>query len=124
VRPPKAAWAQQVEQLIAADAWILDGNYAGTLKRRAAFADEVIVLMYPRLLCLYRAIRRALFNRRPDPKDLGREPLDREFLSFIWHFPQLAQQQLEDLGSLPDLSIVVLQSDAEARRYLFTVPHR
>ena len=122
VRPPKADWVQQVAQLIAADTWILDGNYTSTLKRRAALADEVIVLRYPRLLCLYRAITRAVFNRRPDRKDLGREPLDREFLSFIWQFPKLTQQQLAQLRSFPHLSVVELRSDAAARRYLHALP--
>ncbi|WP_194165348.1 P-loop NTPase family protein [Deinococcus terrestris] len=63
VRPAKAEWVHLVEQLTAADAWILDGNYTSTLKQRAALADEVIVLRYSRLLCLYRAVTRALFNR-------------------------------------------------------------
>lgn len=118
VRPAKAEWVHLVEQLTAADAWILDGNYTSTLKQRAALADEVIVLRYSRLLCLYRAVTRALFNRRPDRKDLGREPLNSEFLSFIWGFPKLAQQQLELLRTFPHLSVVELRSDASARRYL------
>ena len=124
VRPAKADWMRTVEALIAEDAWILDGNYTGTLARRAARADVVLVLMYPRALCLYRAVTRALFNRRPDSKNLGREPLDRAFLSFIWRFPKTAQQQLEQLRSFPHLSVIVLRSDAEARRYLRALPRR
>ncbi|WP_019009300.1 AAA family ATPase [Deinococcus aquatilis] len=124
MRPPTAEWEQRVEQLIAAETWILDGNYTSTLKRRAALADEVIVLTYPRLLCLYRAITRALLNRRPDQKNLGREPLNREFLSFIWHFPKLAQGQVEQLHSFPHLSVVELRSDTAARRYLHALSIR
>ncbi len=112
---------QRVEDLIAADRWILDGNYTGTLTRRAALADHVIVLMYPRILCLYRALIRAVFNLRPDRKDLGREPLDRAFIAFIWRFPKLAQQ-LEQLRSFPHLSVIVLRSDGEAQRYLQALP--
>ncbi len=87
VCPRVAEWEVKVRGLIAAAAWILDGAYTTTVLMRAARADTVVVLDYPRTLCLYRAVRCAIFNRRPDTLDLGREPLNLEFLRFIWTFP-------------------------------------
>ena len=42
VEPDKAEWADQVEQLIQGPAWIMDGNYGGTLPARLMSADTVI----------------------------------------------------------------------------------
>ena len=94
VRPPKDEWEAKVCGLIAADAWILDGNYTSTVQLRAAQADTVVVLDYSRTLCLYRAVRRALQGRRPDKLDLGREPLNLEFLRFIWRFPAVQRRRV------------------------------
>ena len=88
---------------------------------RASRAETVIVLEYPRMLCVYRAVRRALFNRRPDGMELGREPLDLEFLRFIWKFSAVQRRQLTALGRLPHLRVVRLRSDARARAWLGTI---
>ena len=73
-------WEPGVRELIAPDAWILDGNYTSTVALRAARADTVIELDFPRWLCLYRAANRALLNRRTDRMHVGKEPLNLEFL--------------------------------------------
>ena len=122
VRPQAAGWGRRVRELIAAECWILDGNYTSTLPLRAERADAVIVLEYPRLLCLYRAVRRALLGRRVDARALGREPLDLEFLRFIWNFPAVQRRQLAELRALPGPKLVVLRSDAGARAWLGELP--
>lgn len=123
VRSPAGTWQATQTALVAADRWILDGNYAGTLGLRAERADTAIVLAYPRALCLRRAIGRAVFGRRPDVKQLGREPLNWTFLRFIWTFPPLGQQQLERLRAFAHLRVIVLRSDQEARGFLASVGH-
>lgn len=118
VRPPPEVWQAQVQEAVSPECWILDGNYAGTLDLRAKRADTAVVLAYPRGLCLWRAIARAVLNRRPDAKALGKEPLDWAFLRFIWTFPKLGRQQLGQLRAVPHLDVVVLRNDQEARAYL------
>ncbi|MGY2892616.1 DNA topology modulation protein FlaR [Deinococcus sp. UYEF24] len=118
VRPSGGAWEARVRQLLAPDAWILDGNYTSTVGLRADRADTVVVLAYPRALCLYRAVRRALGNRRPDRLALGREPLDVNFLKFIWNFPAVGRKQDAELRARPHLKVVRLRSDAQARTWL------
>jgi len=66
VRPRVAEWEVKVRGLIAA-AWILDGNYTTTALLRAARTDTVVVLDYPRTLCLYRAVR----HLQPPPRHAG-----------------------------------------------------
>jgi adenylate kinase family enzyme len=121
VRPSGEVWEAKVRRLTLPDAWILDGNYTSTVALRAARADTVVVLDFPRWLCLYRAVRRALQNRRPDRLALGREPLDLNFLRFIWNFPSVQRRQLAELERLPQLRLVRLRSDAQARVWLETV---
>lgn len=121
VRPPTAVWEAKVRELIAPNAWILDGNYTSTVLLRADRADTVIVLDYPRTLCLYRATSRALLNRRTDRMDIGKEPLHLEFLRFIWKFPVVQRKQLAELEQRPHLTLIRLHSDAQARAWLSTV---
>jgi len=52
---------------------------------------------------------------------LHRDPLDREFLAFIWHFPAVARRQLALLSGRPGLEVAVLRSDAQVRRWLAEV---
>lgn len=117
VRPPKAQWEAKVRELISPDAWILDGNYTSTLSLRAARADTVIVLDSSRWLCLYRAASRALLDRRTDRMNVGKEPLNLEFLRFIWSFPAVQRRQLSELKQMPGLHLVRLSTDAQAEAW-------
>src|SRR6185503_15715699 len=55
---PDADWDRVMEDLVAGDNWIIDGNYGRTLSRRVAAADTIIFLDLPRLVCLWRLVRR------------------------------------------------------------------
>ena len=57
---PKDVWRRTVEDLVKGDEWILDGNFGGTMEIRLAAADTIIFLDFPRVLCTYRAIKRAI----------------------------------------------------------------
>lgn len=58
VETPREEWTRTVEDLIQADAWIMDGNYGGTLDRRLAACDGVVFLDMPTYLCAWRILRR------------------------------------------------------------------
>src|SRR6478672_12302851 len=69
VEPPEADWRARIDQLIAGDRWIIDGNYGGSMDVRLNRADTVILLDYPSWLCLWRVVSRiaTLHGRvRPD----------------------------------------------------------
>ena len=55
----------RLSQILALDAWIIDGNYSRTLARRMAACDTVILYDLPTEVCLAGAIAR-LGRRRPD----------------------------------------------------------
>lgn len=59
VEPPLEEWQARVRELAARDAWVIDGNYGGTMEARFAAADTIVFMDFPRLLCTWRVIRRA-----------------------------------------------------------------
>lgn len=61
--PSDDEWRAQQRALIAADEWILDGNYHDTLELRLERADTAVYLHTPWWLCSWRVFRRGL--RRP-----------------------------------------------------------
>jgi len=88
---PRPAWAERVRTLAAQDAWVMDGNYAGTLPLRLARADHVILLEVPRVQCIYRVVRRGLTTRGQSRPDLARGCREQwpeaSFIRWIWRFP-------------------------------------
>jgi adenylate kinase family enzyme len=68
-KPEPDEWIEIVKDLIERDAWIIDGNYSGTLDLRLPKCDAVVFLDLPRVLCLWRIVKRFLVYRdrtRPD----------------------------------------------------------
>ena len=91
VEAAKDEWKQAVAGLVKQDAWVIDGNYSGTLDERLAAADTVIFLDLPRALCLFRILkRRAMYHgrTRPDMAAGCPERLDLAFLKWIWNYPR------------------------------------
>ena len=89
VEPPKDEWASTVEGVLERDAWIIDGNYSGTLGRRLEACDAVVFLDLPRTICLWRVLKRAVKHRnttRPDMADGCPEHLNLKFLMWIWNY--------------------------------------
>lgn len=81
--------AAVLEQLLAQDRWIIDGNYGSTLPQRTVRADTVVWLDYPTALCLRRVLARWWHYRnhsRPDmPADCP-ERFDLPFLRYVIGF--------------------------------------
>ncbi len=68
----------------------MDGNYGGTLDIRLAACDAVVFLDIPRLVCLWRVVRRRLRHGGQNRTELPPECPERltwEFLKWIWTYP-------------------------------------
>jgi adenylate kinase family enzyme len=120
---PREEWAARVDELIALDAWIMDGNYGGTMERRLAACDTVVFLDFPRALCLWRVVaRRARYRgrTRPDMAEGCREHLTWEFARWVWTYRRERRPGvLKRLGELREGQRVhVLRSPREVRRFL------
>jgi adenylate kinase family enzyme len=126
VETPKAEWEAAVREMIAAERWILDGNYGGTLPERLDACDTVIFFDFPRLVCLRQVLARRLRHIGRGRVDLAErcpERLTWSFLVWIWTYPAKRRAGiLARLGKLrPDQRAVVLRSRAEVERFLETV---
>ncbi|HVR91828.1 MAG TPA: AAA family ATPase [Novosphingobium sp.] len=91
VETPKDAWEARLAEIIAADRWVMDGNYGGSLPQRIAAPDTIVVLDYPTWLCLSRIIKRWWTHRgisRPDMAADCPERLDPSFLLYVARFRQ------------------------------------
>lgn len=122
VETPKSEWARMVEQLLAGDRWIMDGNYGGTLERRLAACDTVVFLDLPRWICISRvAARRVRFRGRPRPdmQEGCPERLTTEFVRWIWKYPlerrPLVLDRLSRLDS--NREVFVLRSRGDIERF-------
>ena len=126
VETPKAVWAERVAELVRRDAWIMDGNYSGTLDIRFEACDTLIFLDMPRRVCLWRVVKRFLVYRgrtRPDMAAGCDEKIDLEFILWVWNYPKrqrpsVLQRMRENADSK---RMIRLRSPAEAERFLATV---
>lgn len=122
-------WWPKVTALAAQDAWVLDGNYGSSLHLRLPRADTVVWFDYPRLTCLWRAVRRSARSRGQVRADLAPgcpEKFDAEFWRYIWRFnaierPSIALALREHA---PHLTPVIIRRDSDAAAFLASLPER
>ena len=84
VKAPKGELINKIQEFIAQDKWIFDGNGKSTYDIRLAKADLVIFLDLNPFLCCWRAIFRALTtSHRLDMAEDCVERIDFEFYRYI-----------------------------------------
>jgi adenylate kinase family enzyme len=122
VQVPTDEWTKTVGELVQEDAWVMDGNYGGTLPVRLDRADTVIYFDFPTWLCLWRVVRRRIVfhgKTRPDVGPGCPEQIDWEFLTWIATFRRKRRPEiLKALEGREGLDVVVLRSPLDARRFL------
>ncbi|HEX8163859.1 MAG TPA: DNA topology modulation protein [Pyrinomonadaceae bacterium] len=129
VETPKPEWRRVVEELAGRESWIMDGNYSGTLGLRFEACDTVIFLDVPRLVCLWRVLKRSALYRaggRPDMAQGCDEKLDVEFLKFlrwVWDYPTRTRPKVLELlrKSPPGKNIFRLRGRADVESFLQNV---
>ncbi len=92
--PTQKEWYAKNRDLIASDAWILDGlvDHGGTLALRFAAADLVIFLDVCRAVCVAGVLTRQRKKNRTDIPHYLKERYDKAYLRFlkgIWTFPAI-----------------------------------
>lgn len=101
-RPRKEDWHRKLQTLCEAPSWIMDGNYAGTLHLRLAYADTVIYLDFPTHVCvtrmLTRTLRGVLKMSRRELAEGCRERFDWDFFKFVLNYRR--RQRGRDLAQI------------------------
>lgn len=95
----------------------MDGNYSRTLTRRLEFADTVIYFDYPRLLCIFRVLKRVIKNyglTRMDMAENCPERFDFEFIKYIWNFNKINRKVIfESLDRFENIKIFIVRNKSE-----------
>lgn len=114
----------RVAALAAADRWILDGNYASTMDLRLPRADLVVLVDFPRRVCLLRAVRRLVRSRgRPWNVPGCPERVDRDFIRYLWRWPVEGRPRTLSIVEryVSSEALVRLENPRTARRWLDAV---
>jgi adenylate kinase family enzyme len=127
VQPPTSEWHAHVDTLLQGDAWVMDGNFGGTLAARVAACDTVLLLDQSPLRCVLRVMRRRLIYRgraRPDMSTGCTEQLSVEFLSWIWTYRRKKLPAvLSQLAIAPNQPRVIhLRTPRAVQRWLDGLP--
>ena len=127
VETPKEEWAQAVRRLTEGEAWVMDGNYGGTMELRLAAADTILFLDLPRATCLLRVVGRQLRYRnrtRPDMAPGCPERLTWFFLRYIWNYRRDRRPGiLERMARYAEgRKLVHLQTPRQVRGFLEALP--
>ena len=116
-------WDHIIDNLVELDTYIMDGNYARTLNKRLIDADTVYFFDYPRLLCIYRALKRRIIyhgKTRHDMAEGYNEKIDFEFLKWIRNFNNRNRKKIiETLDKVKDSKQVhIFTSPKQVKQYL------
>lgn len=122
IEPSKDEWRKTVGQIAKDEEWIMDGNYSGTLEMRIEPCDTVIFLDMPRVVCVYRILKRVAFYKkrnRPDMADGCDERFDFSFLKWVWDYPNRSKPKVEALLAkhLSEKTIFHLKSNKDVESF-------
>lgn len=98
--PSKDEWQNIIKQAIEGEEWIMDGNFSGTMEMRIEASDTIIFLDFPRVICIWRILKRVAKYRktnRPDMAEGCNEKLDFPFLKWVWEYPNRTKPKVEAL---------------------------
>lgn len=116
-------WHKTIQELLKRDSWIIDGNYSNTLELRVAACDTVVFLDIPRLICLWRVLKRWALYRgksRPDMAEGCPEKINLEFIRWVWGYKNRTRPKVVAMlnNNSPRKKVVWLRSDREVRAFL------
>jgi adenylate kinase family enzyme len=121
--PTEAEWAAQVDELLARDAWIMDGNYSSTFGRRFAAADTIVFFDFPRWQSVYGVMSRWWKTRGRAREDLAPGCPEKlpspAFFRWLWNYPRKTRPKLMALleEARSTTEVVILRSRDEVRRW-------
>ena len=115
----KAVFLQRLNEVLAKDEWIIDGNYASTLEMRIKECDTVFFLDYPTDVCLA-----GLAERHGKPRtDIPwvEDGFDEEFINFVKRYNvENRPTVMELLERYSYKNIIIFRSRNEADSYIKT----
>lgn len=111
-----------LNELLAKDEWIIDGNYARTLPVRFAHCDTVFYFDLPTELCVEGAKSR--LGKKRDDMPWTEDELDPEFLHWILDFHRDVAPGIDRLLMDSDKTVIRLRSREEADAFIESLPNQ
>ena len=111
----------KLQEITAADHWLIDGTYGGTLRERLERADTVVYLDYPISLCIWRLLRRIWTYRgltRPDMTEGCPERFDLEFLIYLMRWDSGPRLRCEQKLNGHEHKVIRLRTPDELQRWM------
>jgi adenylate kinase family enzyme len=120
--PPEAQWRSRVLELLEAPAWVMDGNYGGTLDLRIPVADTIVLLDRPPMLCVWRLIKRRVVYRGRSRDSLPEGCPERLTFEFVWWVWTYRKRRLSGvLGRLAAVAnekeVIVLRTGRDVKDF-------
>lgn len=123
---PEEEFKDKLIKILQTNEWIMDGNYSQNLAMRMKYAQTVIFLDIPWILCTLRVIKRNIHNRHNTRKDITEgceEKFDHDFyelLKFIRHFPKTDRVKIIKLLEVNayEKEIIIFSNSKSVKQYL------
>ncbi|WP_161980277.1 AAA family ATPase [Streptococcus sp. S784/96/1] len=109
---------ERLDKAVAGNSWIIDGNYGNSMVVRLKRAELVIWLKVPRLVCLYRVVKRYLHSLFQDNSAGNPKRIDWDFIRFIWGFPKSHQKTEELLEQFSTVKVLKVSNLKDALHFV------
>lgn len=99
--------------------WIIEGNYNRTLSKRVKYADTIIWLDLPRVICIWGILKRYLKGKLIKQQLHGNpNKLEQDFLKFVWNFKNTDRAViLKILKESNDKNIIILKNHQDKENF-------
>ena len=123
VEPDRREWNHKVVELSSQDAWVIDGNYGGSISLRLPRAEAAVLLDLPVWQCVWGIFRRSTIYRvevRPDLAEGCEEQLpDWAFIKFVMTYKWRSRPKiLREIAAEPHVRLYHLKSRRAAHRFM------
>lgn len=107
------------EALLEEESWIIEGCSFSTFEMRFAKADTVIYFQLPRMLCIWRTVKR-LFTFDQESADTGcLNGINWTLVKYIWNFDRDKRERIEELRKLyPNMNFLIFRHSQDPINYL------
>jgi adenylate kinase family enzyme len=110
---------QTQQEIVNQEKWIIDGNSVRSLEMRYQRAEIVLYFAYPRLLCLWRLIKRS-FKKDTQIEDRAEgcpEKLRWRLITYMWSFEDRVKDSIQLLqANYPHVKFYKITKDADIPR--------
>jgi adenylate kinase family enzyme len=127
--PPKEEWSRVVSRLTEAEAWIMDGNYGGTLDQRLAACDTAVLLDMPPAVCIWRFLKRWVHFRGRSRPDMTADCPEHFSWAFLWWILTYRKRRLPailrrlEAADAQGKTTMVLRTDRDVDDFCLKVSH-